>query len=297
MIRPIFWLLLLAVLVAATAALTSGLLSPSPQAPAPAPGTGTGGRGDEEETLRLLRELERGHWLLGPGALSASARVLSSSSEGEPPPTASQRLFLLGLHTEDFQGLIVASLDGEGEGGERWLRRGEELYRFVPSEGKVVPVEDPAERRAPFLGGALTVEEVLFGFGLTRFYRPVSRPQEQAQGEGEGERLLLELEAIPAPAAEAPYARLRLTLSPIQPEAPPRLSRLEAYDRRGERVKTVEVRAYVEGNGLLLPAQVRVVAWNRGVQTEIAVEGRKAHALPAFAFTPGTLKGLEIRSP
>ncbi|GEM_PF-4067712 len=292
MMRSVLWLLLLLLAALVAAVLTSGLLpgtgaGEGPPAPAPAPGEGAGE--GEEEAIPLLREREQGHWLLGPGALSASARMISSSLDGEPSPTASQRLFLLGLHTPNFRGLIVASLDGDEAGGERWLRRGEELYRFVPSEGEVVPVDDPAGRRAPFLESALTVEEVLFGFGLTRYYRPASRPK------GEGDRLLLELEAIPA--AEAPHARLKLTLSPLKPETPPLLSRLEAYNRRGERVKTVEVLAYVDFNGHLLPAQVRVRERERGLQTEILLEGRKAHALPALAFTPGTLKSLELRAP
>lgn len=138
--RPIFWLL-----IAGLLAILLWLWLPRPQ---PLP--------QANEAATPLAAWQQGHWLVGAGALSASVQL---STTGPAGALTTQNLVLLSLYTKSFQGLIAVAL-----AGERWLRRGEELYRLLPGESEVTRVEDETVKQTPFLGSALSVEEFLFGF-------------------------------------------------------------------------------------------------------------------------------------
>jgi hypothetical protein len=140
--RPIFWLLIAGVMAIL---LWLWFPRPRPQPPPPA-----------NEAATPIAAWQQGHWLVGGGALSASVQLSTTGQAGAP---TTQNLVVLSLYTKSFQGLIVAVLEGE-----RWLRRGEELYRLLPAESEVTRVEDEGTKWTPFLGSALSVEEFLFGF-------------------------------------------------------------------------------------------------------------------------------------
>lgn len=257
--HPIFWLL-----IAGLVAIVVWLVVPHPQPPS-----------QPEAATQLLARLEEGHWLIGAGSFSASVQLSHSGPEGQP---TTKNVVVISTATQGFQGMIAASLEGE-----RWLRRGEELYRLLPGESEVTQVDDLAARRASFLGSALSVEEFLIGFRFERY-----APSAVSLEGGRESHVTLLAKDYP----NTPYARLEVEL-----DAQGRPTRLESYNSQGMPLKTVEILSYADVQGKPLIERLLASDLQGGTRTDVWMKERKVHALPEFAFTPETLKSLQIQPP
>lgn len=191
---------------------------------------------DQEKALEISRKLDR--------------LYRSESSQGVVEMTVInpnfQRTLKMKVWTQGLESTLVRILSPRKEKGTATLKRGNEMWNYLPKIGKTIRIP-PSMMMNSWMGSDLTNDDLVKETSWEKDYH-VSLAPDPPQG-------LIGLVYTPRPEAAVTWSKVEAfvdsaSLLPV---------RLDYYDEKGAKVRTMEYAEVKELGGRKLPAEFRVI--------------------------------------